>query len=238
MAEANESVNDKATSEIGEGRPGAHPGEKPAEPTTPPSEEKSKRPPKRRKPEDPTKRPSSAFAPRDYSDHRKLLDWKTKYPDQAAQRGIQLEAAYLAVMIAGLAALIYWMWPKTIVQSTPGGAPVLQPNPAITNLVLAWLGGTLGGTLFSTKWLYHSVAKQRWHEDRRLWRLFTPHLSGVLSFATFVTMISGLLPMIERKVIETEAMAVAIGFIVGYFSDTAVAKLSEVAETLFGSTRK
>jgi hypothetical protein len=33
-------------------------------------------------------------------------------------------------------------------------------------------------------------------------------------------------------------MALSLGFIVGYFSDSATAKLTEIAETLFGSNRR
>jgi hypothetical protein len=32
-------------------------------------------------------------------------------------------------------------------------------------------------------------------------------------------------------------LVVGLGFLVGYFSDSAIAKLTEIAETLFGTTR-
>lgn len=44
----------------------------------------------------------------------------------------------------------------------------------LQSYVLAGLGGLLGGLVFCGKWLYHSIAKGRWHQDRRMWR-FLPH---------------------------------------------------------------
>jgi hypothetical protein len=108
---------------------------------------------------------------------------------------------------------------------------------AILTYVLAWLGGVLGGTLFAIKWLYHVVARKYWHLDRRLWRLFTPHLSGGLAFA-FITLISsGILRVFDRNASQSRALVVAVSFLVGYFSDSAVAKLSEIAKTIFGASR-
>ena len=103
--------------------------------------------------------------------------------------------------------------------------------------LLAWLAGTFGGTLFAIKWLYHSVAKKMWHEDRRLWRLFTPHLSGGLGAAFLVLAASGVISVIDKTRLDSDFSVLGLGFIVGYFSDSASGKLAEVAETLFGSTR-
>jgi hypothetical protein len=102
---------------------------------------------------------------------------------------------------------------------------------------LAWLGGVLGGTLFDVKWLYHSVARQFWHLDRRLWRLFTPHLSGGLAFVVVALISSGILRIFDPQALQSPSLVVGIAFMVGYFSDSAVAKLSEIAATLFGTVR-
>jgi hypothetical protein len=167
---------------------------------------------------------AAQFAPRDLTDGRDPLDWKSRYTDRCAKLGIVLEACYLAVLFVVIPLLLLSIWH--------------HPNQPISSYMLAWLGGTLGGTLFSTKWLYHTVAKGLWHVDRRLWRLFTPHLSGALAFATYVIITSGLFPIVEKKTLESDSMAFSLGFIVGYFSDSATAKLTEIAETLFGTTRK
>jgi hypothetical protein len=102
---------------------------------------------------------------------------------------------------------------------------------------LAWLGGTLGGTLFDLKWLYHSVAKQQWHLDRRLWRLFTPHISGGLAFVMIALISSGVFRVFDNTATKSCSLVVSVSFLVGYFSDSAIAKLTEIAETLFGTSR-
>ena len=101
----------------------------------------------------------------------------------------------------------------------------------------AWTAGTLGGVLFDLKWLYHTVARGLWHLDRRLWRIFTPHISGGLSFFILALVASGGLRIFDSKATDSLALVVGLGFLVGYFSDSAIAKLTEVAETLFGTIR-
>jgi len=109
-------------------------------------------------------------------------------------------------------------------------------SETFTRYAFAWLGGTLGGLLFAMKWLYHGVAKQIWNLDRSLWRYLTPHISGGLAFAVAVTFASIIAS--EQGALISGTKAVAMGFLVGFFSDNAVAKLSEVAETLLGPTRR
>src|ERR1700742_4802435 len=46
------------------------------------------------------------------------------------------------------------------------------------------LSGICGGCSFALKWLYHTVARQRWHRDRIIWRLTVPLLSGTLAVFT------------------------------------------------------
>lgn len=102
----------------------------------------------------------------------------------------------------------------------------------------SWLGGTLGGTLFAIKWLYHSVAKWKWNEDRKLWRYFTPPISGALAFIVVLLISSGVLKIFDQNAMRSPSLSLAIGFMVGYFSDSAIAKLSEVAQTLFGTLKE
>lgn len=113
-------------------------------------------------------------------------------------------------------------------------------RPKISNAVLVracvdrW---PLGGTLFDIKWLYHSVARQIWHMDRRLWRFFTPHISGGLAFIVLTLISSGLLRVFDQHAIESPSLVLGMTFLVGYFSDSTVAKLAEIADTIFGTTR-
>jgi hypothetical protein len=172
------------------------------------------------------------FAPDDPTDGRQPLDWKSNYPD--AQRGIWIEAGYLFALLVLIPVLMVTSWlgfPKRWLKVADS---TYEP---ILRYLLAWLGGMLGGTLFAIKWLYHVVARKYWHMDRRLWRLFTPHISGGLAFATVALISSGLLRVVDHQATTSHSLVVAIAFLVGYFSDSAAAKLSEIAETLFGASR-
>ncbi len=175
-----------------------------------------------------------AFGQADPTDGRDLLDWQSKYTDPIARRAIRFKATYLAtlLLVLPLAMVVLWLeYPKHLLHlSDQNYWPILKYG-------LAWFGGVLGGTLFDVKWLYHSVARQLWHMDRRLWRLFTPHISGGLAFAVVALISSGIMRIFDRRAVESLSLVIGIAFLVGYFSDSAIAKLTEIAETLFGTIR-
>jgi len=163
-----------------------------------------------------------------------VLDWKSRYPDQEARRGIRAEAFYIGSLLVLVPILLLVLWldyPKRWF-----GIPDAK-YPAIFKFGVAWLSGTLGGTLFDLKWLYHSVARSIWHLDRRLWRIFTPHVSGGLAFAVVALVSSGVVRLFDSAAVQSGSLIAGIAFLIGYFSDSAIAKLSELAETLFGATR-
>jgi hypothetical protein len=172
--------------------------------------------------------PDPGFAPKDLSDRRTLGDWRSRY-ESAAWKHILAEATYLMLLLIAAAILLVVVWLKR--------APAtwhlsrLQAD-LFVRYAYAWLAGTLGGVLFGMKWLYHSVAKQIWHVDRALWRYLTPHISGGLAFATVVILNS--ITATGQGATSSGGKTVAIGFLVGFFSDNAVAKLAEVARTLLG----
>jgi len=176
----------------------------------------------------------SAFGQADPTDNRDRYDWKSKYDDPVAKREIRLEAVYLLVLLFGLPAVmaIFWLgYPKQLFHLTDE-----QYRPLL-KYVFAWTSGSLGGVLFDVKWLYHVVARGLWHLDRRLWRLFTPHISGGLSFFVLALVASGGLRIFDGRATDSLSLVMGLGFLVGYFSDSAIAKLTEVAETLFGTIR-
>jgi hypothetical protein len=173
----------------------------------------------------------ASFAPADLTDGRNPGDFCSRYQDPQAKREITLEATYLGLLIIAIPCLMIFLWlgyPKDW-----SGISDSRYTP-ILKYGFAWLSGALGGTLFDVKWLYHSVAKTKWHEDRRLWRLFIPHLSGGLAFACIALISSRIIPIID---IQSLSSVVGIAFMVGYFSDHAIAKLTEIAENLLGSNR-
>src|SRR3546814_13356778 len=96
-----------------------------------------------------------------------------------------------------------------------------------------FFSGVLGGTLFGLKYLYKVVARGWWNEDRELWRFFSPLLAGGLAFAVGALADAGLFGF---KVGENQSAAsfVSLGFIAGYFADSASRKMQEIADILFG----
>jgi hypothetical protein len=176
----------------------------------------------------------STFGQADPTDGRKPFEWPSKYTDPIAIKKQRSEAIYLGTLLFLMPLLMVVMWlefPKYWFHlSDEKYTPLLKYG-------FAWAAGTLGGVLFDLKWLYHAVARGLWHLDRRLWRIFIPHISGGLSFFVLALISSGALRIFDSKATNSPALIIGLGFLVGYFSDSAIAKLTEVAETLFGTTR-
>jgi hypothetical protein len=177
---------------------------------------------------------STGFAPSDINDGRERYQWKSKYEPVANQQ-IDKEKWYLFILLYVIPGLMFLTWSDLLRLSLWFGA---AKYALLARLAYAWLGGMLGGTLFDLKWLYHSVAKGMWHQDRALWRFFTPHISGALAFSVVLLISSNRLKIFDQTTFTSPTAVVAVSFLVGYFSDSAIAKLTEVAETLFGTTRK
>jgi len=173
------------------------------------------------------------FGQSDPTDGRAFLDWESRYP--AVARGCILrEAIYLGVLLFAIPGLMVFIWlefPKHLLSLSDDRYRILEKYG------FAWLAGTLGGTLFDLKWLYHTVARQLWHMDRRLWRIFTPHISGGLAFASVALISSGAMRIFDTHAMKSVSLVTGVSFLVGYFSDSAIAKLTDVAETLFGTIR-
>jgi Na+/serine symporter len=58
-----------------------------------------------------------------------------------------------------------------------------------------------------------------------------------LAFGVIALISSGMLSIFDSHAIASNTLNVAVGFMVGYFSDSANAKLTEIADTLFGVSR-
>jgi hypothetical protein len=144
-----------------------------------------------------------------------------------------------AISLAG----VFWViWESDFYlaasDNTNNSAGLVKISPVFLGFLGSLFAGTLGGCSFGIKCMYHFVAKLMWHEDRRLWRLLSPPLSGILSLFMVFLVASGLLQIFDTKFIEQPIRVMAFSFLVGYFSDKALAKMAEVADTLFGGTRQ
>jgi len=177
--------------------------------------------------------PVPNFAPDDPTDGRPTGEWQTRYPDPECQREIRFERNYLLFLLfVTPVLLILLQLPKAYFEER--GFDYF----GFLRYAYAWLGGLLGGTLFDIKWLYHTVARHLWNVDRRLWRLFVPHISGTLAFAVVLMISSGIVRIFDPSTLRSLSVCLAMGFMVGLFSDNATAKLKELGETLFGATHK
>lgn len=146
----------------------------------------------------------------------------------------------LIASIAGLIWIGYYVAPD---------APADNRNLPLLDLIyprdrkfLLWvsvaLSGVAGGAAFDLKWLYHSWAKWTWNCDRLFWRLLVPILSGCV--AVFVSMMvsSGVLSFINPAFFNNFYGSLSAGFLIGYFSDNALAALQNVAMKWFGTVDK
>lgn len=184
------------------------------------------------------------FAPGDLTDGRLPGHWQTRYPDPVAAKRIRWEASYCFALLLACPVLISLVWLTKVFWTDSlllggGDDPIRLTLSGDTFRMysFAWLGGLMGGALFASKWLYHSVAHHVWNIDRTLWRLLAPHLSAALAFA-FVCMVdSQVLAIFDGAAVSRPSVAIGTSFLVGYFSDNAIAKMSDVANSLFGTTK-
>lgn len=167
----------------------------------------------------------------DPTDGRDVMEWKSRYPDEARGQ-IRLEATYVASLFFASLLLILATWkgiPGELAGVTGSDAAILK------KYCLFGFSGLLGGTIFCIKYLYRVVARGYWNVDRRLWRLFSPLTALGVAFAMGALIDAS---FISLRAPSSGAGIVGIGFLVGYFADPAVAKMHEIAEVLFGTTIK
>lgn len=150
--------------------------------------------------------PEPGFAPEDYTDSRNLGDWRSRY-DEDALRSIRWEAVYLALVLLAVVVAMFLAW-LGVPQKALGLSE--QRSLTFTQHALAGLSGMFGGVIFAMKWLYHSVAKQLWNIDRRLWRYFIPIISGSLSFA--MILVTESFGFLDPNLVSTNARTTAFGF--------------------------
>ena len=175
------------------------------------------------------------FAPAEPTDGREPGNWQTRYSDPTAGRAIHRDALYLGAWLIFCLVFLVLLVLGMPQQWLSLSGKILQ----YFNLSIgAWLAGTLGGTLCSIKWLYHTVAHNMWNIDRRLWRFFTPIISGVFGFVVIIVVSSGLFGFFNPSAVDSLSFVIALGFLSGYVSDSAAGKLVEIATSIFGKTEK
>lgn len=165
------------------------------------------------------------------TDGRPRHDWMTKYQD-GAPKLIRQDAWYVAILLGLALVSIFLTWRGTTFLVLTDGCTSCN-EVVFKKYSYFFLGGFLGGVLFAIKYLYKVVARGYWNVDRRLWRIFSPFLSGGLALVVGAMIDSGVLGLTTK--IASGAAYFSYGFITGYFADRAIDKMQEVAETVFGA---
>jgi hypothetical protein len=149
------------------------------------------------------------------------------------------ELTYLLIVLGTSFAALVLLAKYVVLKETSGPVVAFVGSPPESTPLVVYaavtLSGICGGCASSLKWLYHAVAKQRWHRDRLIWRLIVPPLSGILAVFTALMIISGIVPFLNRTSLAGPASGAALGFFVGLFSDNLLAALQKVAFRAFGT---
>lgn len=172
-------------------------------------------------------------------DGRPVGSWASRYPRPAWVQ-ITVELIYLsAILIACLLVVIDPALSKSDLSAQTGSYISYFGGLEIRSTALKWVSlgvsGLVGGTVFSLKWLYHSVAKGVWSRDRILWRFVVPLNSATVALFTGFLFASGAVPFLKDESLDSPLMAASFGFIFGYFSDSILAALQNFAQRIFGT---
>lgn len=172
----------------------------------------------------------------DLSDDRKDGDFTTRY-NRACWVQIIIELVYLLAIL--LVALVGLLVAATSHTTSSPNFYIIFYGTAVPYDVARWVGlavaGMIGGTVFDLKWLYHSVAWNKWNRDRILWRLIVPINSAAVSLFFGLLLSSGLVPFVMRDTFESVFAVLGGGFVFGYFSDNILAALQNFSRRLFGT---
>ena len=159
------------------------------------------------------------------TDGRELFEATTRYsPEHRTQQ--RQEGFYIGGLLAADLTAIVGV-----------GAGWLDWGTAEPFMMLP-LGGLLGGLVYDAKWLYHSIAKGLWHEDRRMWRFLTPWISLSTAIGIGALMNVGFFRAVQGGPATSGSLGLGIGFLVGYFADRFLAKMGELTEVLFGRSER
>ncbi|MDE2796795.1 MAG: hypothetical protein OXL34_18415 [Gemmatimonadota bacterium] len=169
----------------------------------------------------------------DDNDGRDLFDPETKYSDDLRKEQ-RCEGLYIWLLfVIALVALA-----GVALGDFVSFVPDLHALTA-QRFTLAALGGLLGGVVYAGKWLYHSIARGLWHQDRRMWRILSPWMSVGTTIGIWSLMNIGFFPAVSQPatgIVSSLALPVGTGFVIGYLSDRCLAKMKELTEVLFGSS--
>lgn len=176
--------------------------------------------------------------PSDPTDGKTQWEFKSRYPFWTRVQ-IFTEAIYLTLLLLIGLCLLFWIYhgaialPCTVLHFS-------DLNDQLKRIVTFPIAGLVGGAMFGLKYLYRVAARGWWHEDRRIWRLLSPCLSATLATMVGILIDGGMLGMSYSQSNASNPYSTLLGvaFITGYFADSALAKLQDVANVVFASSSR
>jgi hypothetical protein len=171
----------------------------------------------------------------DYTDGRKPWDWESRYPVEARSLMSTEAMVLIGMLVVALLADGVCLGLAGQPVSIGVGGPQIWVS---CRLLAIFCTGWLGGVTFSMKWLIHSVAKGKWHIDRRYWCLMVPVIGGVYACVVMTLFGAGLFHGEPTEQSGAMPNTAALAFLVGYFSDGVSGLLSNVANAVFGTLEK
>jgi hypothetical protein len=172
--------------------------------------------------------------PGDPTDGKLQYQFQSEYPF-GCRVEMFLEAIYLAALMVGGIYLVAWYVGGSFL--LPGfGISANELPKALHTLIAFPITGLIGGTMFGLKWQYRVSARGWWHRDRRIWRIFSPWLSAALALMIGVAIDGGLLGLSFKSDGNSPVSTLlSVGFVTGYFADSALAKFHDIAAVIFST---
>ena len=173
--------------------------------------------------------------PGDPTDGRKKYECESAYA-LGCRFQIFAEALYLTALMLVAAYLVIWYISGDMQLIFFEGSTTRLSRP-VRDLLAFPIAGLMGGTMFGLKWQYRVSARGWWHKDRRIWRLCSPWLSAALAMMVGVAIDGGLLGLsFSQNAANPTSTLLSVGFVTGYFADSALAKLQDIAAVVFGTS--
>lgn len=175
--------------------------------------------------------------PSDPTDGKDQWEFKSRYPFWTRVQ-IFSEAIYLTLLLLVGLYLIFWIYHGAIALPATD-LQFISFNEQLKRMITFPIAGLVGGAMFGLKYLYRVAARGWWHEDRRIWRVLSPCLSATLATMVGILIDGGMLGMSysQSNAGNPYSTLLGVAFITGYFADSALAKLQDVANVVFASSR-
>lgn len=178
-----------------------------------------------------------SWNPGDPTDGRQKHECESAY-SIGCRIEIFAEALYLTVLMLVAAYLIIWYVAGDVLLLYKDMSAAQLSKP-VRDLLAFPIAGLMGGTMFGLKWQYRVSARGWWHKDRRVWRLCSPWLSAALAMMVGIAIDGGLLGLsFSHNAANPTSTLLSVGFVTGYFADSALAKLQDIASVVFGTSQR